>query len=210
MPITYSCFISYRHDSVQIARDFQDALENELSLLIDLPVFRDEERLRPGDFFNRELEMALCKSACMVVIYIPRYFDERSTYCAREYRAMELLETQRLENLKKVGVTHNSGLIIPIIYRGRDVLPVYISNNRQFHDFETFYLGGRTQRGNKRYLTAVKDIADYIFRRCRELNSLPSDPCDCCGTFEIPKTAEISDWIGNVLPPRPIFPGREG
>ncbi|HET9909818.1 MAG TPA: TIR domain-containing protein, partial [Anaerolineales bacterium] len=83
MPIKYSCFISYKHDSVNIARDFQDALENEISLLLNLPVYRDEERLHAGDFFNSALAQALCQSACMVMIYIPRYFDKASTYCAR-------------------------------------------------------------------------------------------------------------------------------
>lgn len=209
MPLAYSCFISYRHDSVQIAKDFQDALENEISLLLDLPVYRDEERLHAGDFYNRELEMALCKSACMVMIYIPRYFDERSTYCAREFRAMELLEKQRLDDLRNAGVAHNSGLIIPIVYRGHDILPKYIKDQRQYHDFETYFLGGKTQRNNKKYLTAVKDIADYIFRRCQELNTLPSDPCNHCDSFGIPSNVEIGDWLSGMLPPRPIFPGRE-
>ena len=98
MPLVYSCFISYRHDYVQIAEDFQDALENELSLLINLPVYRDEERLQGGDFYNSRLAKALCRSACMVMIYTPRYFDARSTYCAREFRAMELLEEDRISD----------------------------------------------------------------------------------------------------------------
>jgi hypothetical protein len=208
MPFTYSCFISYRHDSVQIAKDFQDALENELSLLLDLPVYRDEERLHAGDFYNQELETALCKSACMVMIYIPRYFDEKNTYCAREFRAMELLEEQRLEDLRKIGVEHNSGLIIPIVYRGCDILPKYVKDRRQYHNFETYLLGGKTRK-NKNYLMAVKDVADYVFRRCTELDNLPTDPCNCCDTFEIPSDVEITDWLSGMLPPRPKFPGRE-
>ena len=208
MPIKYSCFISYKHDSVNIARDFQDALENEISLLINLPVYRDEERLHAGDFFNSALAQALCQSACMVMIYIPRYFDEASPYCAREFKAMEQLETQRLLALKKGGNVNSSGLIIPVVYRGLDILPKKITTNRHFHNFEPYFLGGRTQKNNKKYLIAVKDIASYIFQRCLDLSNLSTDPCGYCNDFEIPSTAKISHWLNTMLPPRPKFPGR--
>lgn len=208
MPIKYSCFISYRHDSVKIARDFQDDLENELSLLINLPIYRDEERLRPGDFFNKALASALCQSACMVMIYIPRYFDEHSVYCAREFKAMEQLETQRIEKLKKNGGDSSSGLIIPVVYRGLEILPQKISSNRHFHNFEPYFLGGKTLKNNRKYLTSIKNIANYIFYRCQDLNGLPTDPCEDCGDFEIPTKSKISGWLNSVLPPRPNFPGR--
>lgn len=208
MPIKYSCFISYRHDSVNIARDFQDALEEELSLLINLPVYRDEERLHAGEFFNEALASALCQSACMVMIYIPRYFDGVSTYCAREYKAMEGLETQRIEKLKRNGIDNSNGLIIPIVYRGLDILPKPISTKRHFHNFEPYFLGGRTLKNNKKYLVAVKDIANYILNCCQDLNCLPSDPCSRCDDFEIPTTAKISGWLNTMLPPRRGFPGR--
>jgi len=208
MPIKYSCFISYRHDSVNIAKDFQDALESELSLLINLPVYRDEERLHAGEFFNTALASALCQSACMVMIYIPRYFDETSTYCAREYRAMEQLETQRIEKLKKNGSNNSTGLIIPVVYRGLEILPQKISTNRHFHNFEPYFLGGRTLKNNKKYLTAIKDIAGYIFYRCQDLNKLPADPCSRCDDFEIPSKAKVSSWLNTMLPPRRSFPGR--
>lgn len=208
MPIKYSCFISYRHDSVAIARDFQDALENELSLLINLPVYRDEERLQAGDFFNPALASALCQSACMVMLYIPRYFDEQSTYCAREFKAMEQIETERIEKLKKNGHHTSSGLIIPIVYRGLEILPQKISTNRHFHNFEPYFLGGRTLKNNKKYLLAIKDIANYIFHRCQDLNNLPTDPCSGCSNFEIPTKSKISGWLNAVLPPKQNFPGR--
>jgi hypothetical protein len=208
MPLSYSCFISYRRDSVRIAKDFQDALETELSLLLNLPVYRDEERLEGGDFFNNKLEQALCRSACMVMIYIPKYFDEESTYCAREFKAMELLEEDRLTKLKAHGIVGDSGLIIPIIYRGRDFMPVYVSGNRNYYDFESYYLGGRTYK-RKEYLLSVKQIANYIFNRCIELNSLSVDPCNGCETFSLPREEELDGWLDELLPPHPIFPGRE-
>jgi hypothetical protein len=208
MPIKYSCFISYRHDSVAIAKEFQDALESELSLLINLPVYRDEDRLQAGQFFNKALANALCRSACMVMIYIPRYFELASPYCAREYKAMVQLESQRLANLKRIGNVNPNGFIIPVAYRGHDFLPKQIKNNRQCHNFEPYFLGGKTQKNNRNYLLAVKDIANYIFQRCQDLNSLPSDPCGRCGSFVIPNKSQISRWLNTMLSPRPSFPGR--
>lgn len=208
MPIKYSCFISYRHDSVTMAKEFQDALESELSLLINLPVYRDEERLEPGQFFNDALAKALCQSACMVAIYIPRYFEFASPYCAREFKAMEYLETQRLTKLKKIGISDPNGFIIPVAYRGHDILPKSIKSKRQCYNFEPYFLGGKTQKGNKNYLVSVKNIASYIFNRCQDLNKLPSDPCVGCGSFVIPKKSQISSWLRTMATPVPHFPGR--
>ena len=111
MPLKYSCFISYRSRSVELARDFQESLDRELRHWTTLPIYRDEVRLDGGDFYNRELALALCQSACMVMIYTPTYFDLESTYCAREYRAMEILESTRLELLGQER-NYQHGLII--------------------------------------------------------------------------------------------------
>jgi len=173
-----------------------------------LPVYRDEERLQAGAFFNKALASALCQSVCMVMIYIPRYFDENSIYCAREFKAMEQLETQRIAKLKKNGGDGSNGLIIPVVYRGLDVLPKKITTNRHFHNFEPYFLGGKTLKNNKKYLTSIKDIANYIFHRCQDLYSLPKDPCSDCGGFEIPNKSKISSWLNSVLPPKQHFPGR--
>jgi TIR domain len=208
MPIKYSCFISYRHDSTAIAKDFQDALENELSLLINLPVYIDEDRLSGGQFFNKAIASALCQSACMIMIYIPRYFEYASPYCAREYKAMEQLELRRLAKLRRNGNSNPNGFIIPVVYRGLEVFPKQIKSNRQFYNFESYFLGGRTRKNNVKYLTAIKDIANYIFQRCQDLNTLPSDPCDGCEEFVIPPKSRISRWLISVVAPPPVFPGR--
>lgn len=207
MPIKYSCFISYRSPSVELARDFHASLDRELRHWTPLPIYRDETRLRGGDFFNRELALALCESACMVMIYTPTYFDKFSTYCAREYKAMEILEARRLEQL---GYARNyqHGLIIPVVYRGIDIFPAYVSGIRQYHKFDTFHICGKSYLRNNQYQDAIKQIAKYIYERCNELNALDIDPCEICGSFEVPQTEEILGWLSPLLPPKPIFPGR--
>jgi hypothetical protein len=208
MPIKNSCFISYRRLSAEYARDFHFSLERELCLYTSLPIFRDEERLSGGDFYNKELALALCESACMVMIYTPTYFDKISTYCAREYKAMELLETQRL---KQLGYEKNNqhSLIIPVIYRGLDYFPSRIKNLRAYYEFE-FSVCGKSYLKRKEYQEAITKIAKYIFDRCQELNAIKKDPCKKCETFKLPVAGEISSWLSNMLPPKPVFPGRNG
>jgi hypothetical protein len=206
MPIKYSCFISYRRHSAEYAREFHSSLERELRLWTTLPIYRDETRLSGGDFFNRELALALCESACMVMIYTPTYFDRDSTYCAREFKAMEILEAKRHEIL---GGRRNDkhGLIIPVIYRGWNYLPSPISNLRHSYKFE-FSVCGKSYLKRKEYQESIEKIAEYIYLRCNELNATGNDPCGDCDIFDIPAIDEISTWLPHLLPPTPVFPGR--
>src|SRR5262245_13808013 len=99
MAINYACFISYRHGQSQLSEriisDLATALSNELSLYTSKKVYVDRERLKGGDFYNEHLARALCESACMIMVFTPTYFDEQSTFCAREFKAMEFLEAKR-------------------------------------------------------------------------------------------------------------------
>jgi len=207
MPLKYSCFISYRSPSAKLAQDFHTSLDRELRHWTPLPIYRDETRLHGGDFFNREIALALCESACMVVIYTPTYFDRVKTYCAREYKAMEILEAMRLQQL---GYERNyqHGLIIPIVYRGIDIFPSYVSGARNYYKFDTFHICGKSYLRNNQYQDSIKQIAEYIYERCNELNALDIDPCEICGSFEIPPVEEIHGWLSPLLPPKPVFPGR--
>src|SRR5258708_31408673 len=102
MAFRYSCFISYRHvpGDKEIIEDLYQAIADELANYVSKEVFRDTESLEGGDFLNKRLARALCESACMIVFYVPVYFDERFTFCAREYCAMELLEQKRIKQLQ--------------------------------------------------------------------------------------------------------------
>jgi hypothetical protein len=120
---------------------------------------------------------------------------------------MENLEAERL---KLLGYERNyqHGLIIPVVYRGLDSFLAYIGEIRQYHKFDAFHIGTRTYLRNNQYLEGIRQIAEYIYHRCAELNALRVDPCQSCGAFEIPKKGEILRWIPPLLPPRPVFPGR--
>lgn len=208
MPLRYSCFISYRHTQEDIVQDLVSSLKRELGRWSDLDVYIDTARLEGGDFFNRELAKALCESVCLIVVYTPTYFSKQHNYCAREYKAMENLETERLS---KLGFPKNQqhGLIIPLVYRGDKKFPLRIKNERQCYSFEAYQISGRDNLANPEYAAKIREIAEYIEERCEELQMVEEDVCACCDTIEFPEVEDILEWLEDMLPPKPTLPGRE-
>jgi TIR domain len=208
MTFDYSCFVSYRHGQYDLAQRFIKDLENALSAEIELldkrPVYVDKTRLAGGDFFNKALAEALCKSVCMIMVYTPRYFDRTETYCAREYKAMETLEKARFQAAEGL-ISKQHGLIIPVVFRGRDLLPHEIKHNRQYEDFTDFLLVSEEMSSHQSYAPKIRDIARYIFERCRELANMP-DLFDACRDFDFPSDAEIAGWLEGVIPSELSFP----
>jgi hypothetical protein len=202
MPFRYSCFISYRHGQRKLAEriinDLYDALANEIETLLDEEVFVDRERLKGGTFYNEELASALCESACMIVVFTPTYFDKKHTFCAREYKAMEQLELQRLKLLGK-SVDKRRGLIIPIVFRGGKYIPTEIKDRRQYYSFEDFQLSDVEISRHPNYASKIKEIAEYIADRYKALSSLPDDVCVGCSEFKLPTDGEITEWLNGMV-----------
>ncbi|HEY6248368.1 MAG TPA: TIR domain-containing protein [Candidatus Angelobacter sp.] len=163
-------------------------LEEEVS-----QVFVDWHRLQGGDFFNAKLAHALCQSVCMVAVYTPTYFSLVHPYCAREYRAMEKLEDQRLAALNRKA-DREHGLIIPIVLRYKDRLPKKIKSKRQFYDFEAFLQGDNQIVKPEGYFKAIKEIASYIAERYWEISGLPQSASNCSG-FDFPSESQIRPWL---------------
>jgi hypothetical protein len=207
MPFQHSCFVSYRHTQVDIVQELVKSLKTELSRWVDLDVYIDKERLKGGDFYNAELAKALCESVCLIVVYTPTYFSSKNTYCAREFKAMETLEKQRLEKLDLIGGDKH-GLIIPIVYRGDKKLPDDIKSKRHCHFFEEFQISGHDTLDNPEYAQKIKEIAEYIEERCEELSSVEDEVCRPCEAFSIPSEEEIRDWLISVSPAKPKLPSR--
>jgi hypothetical protein len=212
MPFRYSCFISYRHGQRKLAEriinDLSEALSCELELLLDKGVYLDRERLKGGEFYNEALAIALCESACMIVVFTPTYFDKEHTFCAREYKAMEKLEETRL---KLLGGSANKmpGLIIPIIFRGEDCLPKEIKERRQYYNFGDFLLSDVKIGKHPKYARKIQEIARSIYDHYKTLAALHEDPCSGCSQFTFPTDAEISQWLEGIRGFAAPFPGRE-
>jgi hypothetical protein len=205
MSLEYPCFISYRnHEQSEIAErfilDLYAALRNELALRIEADLFLDRERIRGGAFYNPVVARALCKSACMIVVYTPTYFSRTHLYCAREYRAMETLEQERLARLQKQ-LSKEYGLIIPIVLRGMDLLPAFISANRHYYSFERFSLTSRTLARNPTFEKEIRAIAKDVHDRWQMFAAIGDDLTCRCDEFDLPTEDEIKRWLSTMTQP---------
>jgi len=211
MPFKYSCFISYRHCKNQLGKrivnELHDALSGELELVTDKEVFLDKERLEPGYLYNEVLAEALCRSVCLIVIFTETYFNMNHTYCAREYKAMENLEEERLRLLSDPD-SKKYGLIIPIVFRSENCLPQEIKNRRQYEKFDSFLLSDDEMGKHPLFAPKIREIAEYIADRCRSFESLSEDPCINCSGFILPTDDDIQEFLKNVTQYRQPFPGR--
>jgi len=216
MAFEYCCFVSYSHNEgtlpVRFIRDLFDSLSSEIGALTrDIGTCCvDWDRLRGGDFYNKRLSKALCRSVCMIMVYTPTYFDKRHTYCAREFKAMETIESARLRLLGDLSDDH--GLIIPIIYRGYGYLNPYIKD-REHYDFSGYIPGKDGENAlltHSTYAPQIKGIAEYVYDRYSRLNEL-WDTSEC-RDFELPSENDSQSWLDRVCvtDARRPFPGRRG
>jgi hypothetical protein len=206
MAFTHACFISYCHAQGYLMKRFVDELKeqlkSELDTYFDDCVYIDEDRLQPGFKFNEALGKALCQSACMILIYVPKY-DEHS-YCVRELRAMELLEARR-KNLLAGKLPKEFGMIIPIVLREGVGVPEKIKSKIHYSDFTRYTTATTTIRDNPQYADQIKDIAKYIHGVAVAFRDL--DPCQGCNEFLIPPLEEGAPATTEAPPPP--FPNRD-
>lgn len=205
---TNACFISYRHtnpDSQKFVRAFVREFKTQLGLLLpNAPVYFDEEGLKVGALYNEELANELCRSACMVIFFLPLHFDINHPYCAMEYQAMLELEKQRLG----LGVEdlQNKGLIFPVVYRGLVDLPQEIKDRRNYLNFE--HLINERDFKRRECHGELKKLANQIYSRYRLLTNadiLRPEPCDA---FRFPELATIMPWLKSVSPVKALsMPG---
>ena len=170
-------------------------------------VFLDTARLQGAQFYNEALASAICQSVCMVVFYTPTYFELNSTYCAREFKAMEEIEARRRQAL---GIAAGAnGLIIPIIFRGWDIVPDEIKLTRQCYNFEQYNFTSRRRLSQQTEPRAViRQIARYIFDRHRELVAAGVIP-DGCQNYVLPAENAIRPWLTQLVTAQPQPAGNQ-
>lgn len=207
MPLRHACFISYSHsepnaEADRIIQAVHTVLASEVSFRIkNVGVYLDA-RLRPGDFFDQALARALCESACMVMVFWPAYFDDRHTYCSKEYKAMERIEVARLSLLPAGQREH--GLIVPLVVRREQDLPPEV-RQRQYTNLQRLTLGFRRLEHHPAFRIEMSRIADYVVDRYRELSRVVPDVCGDCSTMSFPPEIEIRAWLQSALAWSPSF-----
>jgi len=188
-------------------REFRETLEGYIGILVPEGIYMDLDRLKPGYNFSKALATAICRSACMIVVYTPLY--QEKPYCIQEFRAMQLLAEQRMPILRKNDLpSKNLSMIIPIVLRGDfQDLPTKIKEI-QYFDFSQFYFTtGRLLRSAK-YRNMFQDIAKTIYRHCMDSKELERRGfSQDCNSFVFPSEEEAVKSWGPRTRVRSTFPG---
>lgn len=201
----YACYISFPTPADELvweaAQDIRNCLRKELGAAIaDNVIYMDNDRIQN----DLEAAAALCESACMLMVYTQRYFDARHPFCAREFRAMQLLENIRLRALG-IDLSEQHSLIVPVALRGTNSIPHAISAQRRVYNFESHYVVEASVRNrNKEFKTSVKQIADHVANHWYLLQDKIPNPCGNCPEFRFPAEQDILDILTNWKP-RYIF-----
>lgn len=198
MPFEYCCFISYPHGQndvlVPLVEDFVDGLEQEIFAVSRKKIWVDLKNLQGGARLDETIGPELCKSACMILIYTPLYFDAEHTYCARELKAMHELEAQRMPLLRDKG----RGLIIPVILRGEKKFPTVLKERKSYF-FTDITFSNPADRIRIRYAKQIKEIAEYIIERCDMLEEVASHLPYDCDEFGLPSSEIAKKFVEEVL-----------
>jgi hypothetical protein len=209
----YSCFISYRHPATSGGREEKliqhvvRALKDHLEVYThDHAVYFDQQRLVPGYEYNEALAKAICRSACMVVVYWPSYLE--SDYCRKEIRTMLAIEKERRELLGSA--LHGCRLFLPVIIRGRfEDLPREVRDGCQYLDYKAqatrpdFNIGDDPKMSEELYR-----VAEYVKNICDKMKAAEDRLFAKCEEFMLAsvRSTEI-ELIGSAVAPQP-FPGR--
>lgn len=208
----HACFISYRHPfevnsrEAKVIEHVRKAISDHVQMEThEHKVYFDSQRLVPGYQYDERLAEAICRSACMVIVYWPSYLE--SPYCQKEMRAMLEIERRRRQLLGDA--LHGCRLFIPVILRGDyGQLPQEITNNCQYLDYRQQATHPNMNIGDNETMSEqLFSIAAYIKSLCDKMKPQSQELFDCCKNYEFPLASPL---MGSDLPPAPTqpFPGR--
>lgn len=208
----HSCFISYRHPASKGSREEKlighvvKAVTDHVEMYThDHAVYFDDKRLVPGYQYDEKLADAICRSACMVIVYWPAYLE--SDYCKKEIEAMLDIEEKRRQLLGTE--LHGCRLFIPIILRGNlDELPEGVRKDCQYLDYKAqatkpdFNIGDDDKMSNELYR-----VAEYIKTLCDKMKNGSDALFGKCQQYIFPAPPPQANEGIQPAPPQP-FPGR--
>jgi hypothetical protein len=200
MAIRYGCFFSYAHGRHELMQRFKATLADALRCYLEPyfdnehELFIDTEQLGGGDDLDRKIARALCESACMVLIYTPKY--EAHAYTRREYAAMRLIEAERA-----TWYTLPSQLIIPVIMTQHpDCLPPQVGESTFYVDFSRFTMATADLKSNPDFLPDIdKMVRRIVIHYQYQKKTMP--PGHDCNQFVLPAVPPAWREL-----PEPTFP----
>lgn len=199
--LRYACYISFPTPAddflLEIAQDLKTRLKRELDISItDNLIYMNSDRT----YNDQKAAIALCESACMVMLFTQRYFDAKHPFCTREFRAMQILEEVRLQALG-VNISKKHCLIVPVIIRGSiDDLPSCIRKH-SVYDFKRAYaLDVSPRNRDKNFRLSIEELAEHVANHWYLLQNRIQNPCGNCPDFSFPRESEILSMLTNWKP----------
>jgi hypothetical protein len=131
----------------------------------------------------------------MVMLYWPTYFSLDHSYCAREFRAMEKFEQERLMLLPE----HQRAkkFIIILAIRGAEDIPAEIRNSRQIVDLVQDTLNPNMSR-RPSFISAMISVAKSIKERHQLLTEVAADSNHDCSDCRLPPVHEVEPWLRQI------------
>ncbi|GEM_PF-1544838 len=197
----YGGFVSYRHgdpddpyDALNsFAKQVKEALASELKTQ-GKDVYFDLERMKGGFVLNPVLGSSVCKSVCMIVIFVRDYLSLDKPYCAAELWTMLQCEQERFQKLGIDPATAQRGHIVTLAYRNPDLVPD-ILKKRIFYDFSGHTAADLPLRLNKDYAKVFVEIATYIADLYDEIEHQEAAICKDCDQRTMP---DLDDPVANM------------
>ena len=207
----HACFISYRHPSTEgnreqkLIRHVVKAITDHVQLYTHEHKVYDPQRLVPGYQYDECIAEAICRSACMVIVYWPSYLE--SDYCKKELEAMLEIEERRRQVLGKE--LHGCRLFIPVILRGRfEELPERVTKNCQYLDYKAQATRPHINLGeDDKTSEELYRVAEYIKSLCDKMKAAREPLFGKCQQYGFPFPAALMPQDIQSPPPLP-FPGR--
>jgi hypothetical protein len=209
----HACFISYRHPANpgnredRMIQQVVKAFGDHLSVVThEHEIYYDKKRLAPGFQYDERLAEAICRSACMVIVYWPSYLE--SEYCKQEIEAM--LEVERLRREVLSGDLHGCRLFIPVILRGNltDLHP-NVTNGCNHLDYRQQALQPNTNLDEDPVMSEkLYETVEYIKFLCDKIKPHSEKLLDHCHCFNFPSSTTSPSTAMIQAAPQQPFPGR--
>jgi hypothetical protein len=161
-------FISWPNSIEQrgtvIVKELQKALEDKMKSEIrgGGTVFLDINRLKDGYKWDEALRINLCRSAVLIVILVPTYFQ--SEYCLLEWAVIEKLQEHRLPESKSYETC-----FIHILLKDNMDLPDEIKKIQVNKDFSALMTYGRSIKQYPKWLKLIDNLLNNIKRICTSI-----------------------------------------
>ncbi len=204
MAFDFGCFISYPHDDGDLVErfveDFVKGLKAHLmNLEKDKKYWWDREQLATGINHQQAIATGMCKSACWILIYYPKY--RRSRECRKEYRAMRELEARRRQALGGI-LARDKAMIVPVLFSGHPKdLPGELADQVIFEDFTKYTVSGPRILEHPAFEAKIIKIAHHVWdvwKACEQVTHMPRD----CHEYVLPEPRE-DDWGPEVEQEQP-------